>query len=578
MNKGYGVFMKKLFNRSFFSCALGITILSVTADALWMNHTWAMDAKPNAIRVIVDKTLMTQVQINDATGEIKFIVRDPKSQVKEFYFYNLGIDLAKLEKDVRDFYEKIPFIVDDNGIKGIRSAFYTFLNGKFTLMTHSTIFFSMKKIDGRFSAIYPTEVKYGHQEFWSNSYYYEDEKIFFREKNKNFAILPPPLNLQAMDKTVKELEQLGVNREILFKYVPGNLLITPENEMRQIVKETIKKFDFSFQSEKTQDYPNVLQTLLERIMNYKSEKSGSKTLGEQIKIGNFPIESEILLYLVERLKMESSSLDEKSIKNILYTALELSNLGNGKYRLTQQSTIDQDVANFAYAIENAVDLYIIENDYDILDLTGDKNLEQFFQQFQARVKDFSSQKKIPVEYYFAKNILSNPKFDISDKKVRVLLISLLRKIEENMVDPNNNQNLNLPQFAFDHLAKLNSYEIHDNFKNAPTNVEKCNVLKKYLCEIQQSDRNTFSQELIDQNIGSIALGEGLTFDFPILTNDAETCVHLMFHLCGQKSELNPALENVEIVKDENCTLIEEMASLIQQISQHSILLEKLEKK
>lgn len=538
-----------------------------------------IEEKKSIVRVVVDKKLMTQACYNEDTGTTKILIRDPKSKVKEFYIFQPTVEILK--RKAQEIINKIPTNQDHNDIKIAATAFYTaFRNDRtsFSIVFKEPININKNQLVVSLSNSFLIEKLLGPLQI---GIFRSPEVKPFESYNltdnvakylRSFKIseehgLQLFFDLEKMDIFAKDLESYGVNRQILFKYLPSSLFITPENEMSEIVKKIVLDHDFS-----------TAESIKLKIQSYVSKETGPKTLGEQFVIGKFPLDSNILSLLNEKLK-NTPNISDVERKNIISTALNLTELFTGRYRsnigvnLTQETG---DLEHFSILTKEAINDFISQEvehfETDIIEL-----FENFFNQFSSSFKENVQKYNVPVYLYAAKFILENPKNDpgnyLSNPYRRKLIINLLNASKAYGKD-SFGIDINLNSFIYSNLAKLNSYDVHHSLKIAKSTQEKCKILEQYLIAADMADKCTFTQESLNQNIGAIALGEGLTFDFPILTKEYETCVNLRFHLCEQKNQLNSNEEDLVLEKDADCSIISEMAELINQIAEQSVLLEK----
>lgn len=559
-------------------------------------------------RVVIDRELKTQVIYNDNDGEVKIIIRDPNSKVKEIKFYTL-LNVENFKQKIVEFFKRIPELpqvfFDKKyyfgyelqsslfDVKNLQDPNKQQINFKNELKPNSISFHG--------SFLKTQEIKIKRTGSYSRDNIEDYEKnsekelltfnsaVFKKYKNErtfHFASVQAHYlstllseesstiaTLEIMDQKFEELTSQGVNREILFKYIPSEVLIIPESEMMEIIENIVKNHDFSLNI-------NHLQEIQNKINNYKDKSIGQKPLSEQLSIGNFPIDR-VLLNNLKKL-LENDQLESTQLLNLVNTAISLDpeNISTGKFR-SQTENFDKINSNFLYLvklIDKKIALFI---ESDIMGVYGnDDHLANFFEELNKinpNLKTFIEKNNISIPYYFAKHILNNKKNLIIDTHIRSFVVSLLKKINQKDVDPLD-LSKNLIQFANDYLPKLLSFDLQDKLKSTQNQKQRCTILEEYLTVIDKADRKIFTQENIDQNIGAMALGEGLLFDFSILTNNIDTCFNLRDFLYDQKKELDHSLTTVELDFDPNCTIINDMAFLLDEISTHTKLLDEIQSK
>lgn len=558
------------------SCSVLLFIFVYSFSAISMEMK--IDEKRTIVRVVVDKKLKTLAYYDDNSGVTKIIIRDPQSQVKEFYIFEWNDNAVK--ERIEKFLQEIPSDNYTPNILGLEAEFYIaqrtfgfdlfqikFQN--FPLEKTTIICFNMSNFYNKF--LFPirilssTEHYYRENELAYISYnarmYFNKHSIF--EKDKMYFD-----QVEGMDSYAKELESRGVKRDILFKYLPNNYFITPEIEMSNIVKKIVFDQDFS-----------SIEFIKTKVQTYTSKQTGSKTLGEQMELGKFPLSSNILKHLMEKLKNVSNlTLEER--KYIISAVLNSTDLFNGKYRSNIGINNGQetgDLQHFSFITKIAMNDFLSQ-EVESTQIDANELVENFFNKFNPTFQEYVKKFQIPVLFYAAQFILENPLNDpanlLSNSRRRKLIMNLL-DLNKDIHDPLD-VTIKIDQFANNYLVKLASYDVHHSFSSAKSAQEKCKVLEQYLKLANNADGTIFTQEFLDQNIGALALGEGLTFDFPILTNEYDTCLNLMLHLCNQKNQINKNDDDLELEIDSDCQILVEMAWLINQIAEQTILLDKIQ--
>lgn len=617
---------KGLFMAFISKKTLTMLCICVFSTGSYCFHASSMEVEPTSKskvttkkskRVIIDKELMTQVYYDDEIGEVKILIRDPKSKIKELVFYSQSPEMVRQNlTEIFRSWEKVNVLSPnkkEQGVAMVITSMFEFHSKTSRKQEESLTFigalnknvaspnivtYKNKKIKFNKMKINPIWI-----EFQSFGFFTKDSKeINLEDYFKNNKVVPnvnsaqinflyniltdkeeeAPLTVESMDKLANQLMSQGVNREILFKYVPGNLFITPEREMRAIVNKIIHEHDFKSEAKK-----DHLDEIKFKINNYKSKETGPTLLEKQLLKGHFPLESSILEGLSARLnEINQDEMIEKN--NIINTALSLTMLFSGDFRDNAQSEdmrredSEKDLMRFATFLKEKIDLYLETQTYNLDFLEIIKGLSEELGQLNPMIDLIISLNQIPQTYYIIQNLLEKNRNSIHSPKMRQLitdLIVLLKnqirmlKLERDPLD----HSKNLISYVDEMLVKLSSFDVHEKLANAKDKIERCSILHQYLKEVDNADRSVFSQELVDKNIGAIALGEGLTFDFSINTKELETCVNLQFYLYDQKKELDPEISTMEIERDDDCTLLFEMGSLINEISHHTKLLEEINK-
>lgn len=541
-------FMKQNLLNSFFitltlSAFIDTTHLGV--QQVWGSESVqaiAPDVAPKVARNrrIVDEALKCIVHYNEKNEVVKVDLRDPNSKIKVIIpdeiepkarkilinkLHSYLLDVCKSGYDPKNpkmicFIENIFFNFDKN------KQILTVKNNHLELLRNS-------QVETKFTC---NNTHIVIEKFVETNIH----KVLFENDSTKLK-----KNIETLDSLIKG----GVSLTLLQKYFP------PEEDESylpiEFVENTIRKIVLD-QLNQNQGPEELVNSIYQQIENHTAPELGKRKLSTDLNILQFPLHEFLF-----RLMGYQEYVQKNKIEASLQIANNFSN--SAKDSLTK--------LKLAKVASLGIDAFLEQK--KMSDDSAKDLLESFFQNY-PQLENVFKQSKIPYGYYFAKYFLKQQLIDTENDRKRINdFLSLIKSGEFDLNEPS----LDLQNFAKNERAKLVSYEVHKNFAKACSKDDKCCVLKEYLTLIDKADRSQFTQEQVNNNIGALALGDGGTFDFDIITNDSATCDNLLFEIARKHKILDPKLDEIDVPEIPNCSIIENMADLLVQINELTKIME-----
>lgn len=489
----------------------------------------------------------------------------------EIYDRELDVIVTIYEDDSRDILLKKPFaksniinlnssksylgaLLEDSKFVKLLKAFQ--LNSSCTRVTTDNIFLERGKGQGNYefkitltnpkNAFYIDNIKSIIVFFNNDKAPSEYEGLAYEGKECLEFLINRPI---AQDKDKDELNEIELMKKddrlkkILIRYSLDYFL--PLTDLNIILKTLVNDFIKNKSLHNTQDLKNEM---INSINNFTNTDLGCKTLGEHIIGNNANINELISLHLFELLEILDNGLPQPlhycmNVLNLILCLQGEENIQSSKFLQPFINLVIKD-----YQVNQAI--------------SAVENVESLKKIFLAKFP-LNIQKILSFGAYFA---LPFAQYD--EKIMQDMALIFLRESIDYI-----EESLKVPE-AKNILAKLSSRELRETFPKIASKEDKVKMIVRYFNEVTNADQSVFSQEMLDADIGEIALGVDQSFDFPIVVKNEQTYISLMFYLTEQICALQS--ENCQIVvlpkRKVNATLIENIAQVIQMIN--SAYLEK----